>query len=179
MTYLPPRAADGTPLTYAEDHCALRWPLVLLGTAMPILSIVAVTVGAITGTREMAYVTGLFIAILVVTNAGYLPLVWPTGMRIDAEGIRVGGIRYSERHPNRDLRRKPPPPSFQCYHVSSCPWEAVRVLELTTDRTKLRELKRASTSASTRGVKARAGWAVGFYLGMLTAPFMRRPGHPC
>jgi hypothetical protein len=37
----------------------------------------------------------------------------------------------------------------------------------------LRALKRASTSAPTRGVKARAGWAVEFYLGMLTAPFMR------
>jgi hypothetical protein len=47
------------------------------------------------------------------------------------------------------------------------------MLEFTTDRKTLRGLRRASTSAPTRGVKARAGWAVGFYLGMLTAPFMR------
>ncbi|MEO7194224.1 MAG: hypothetical protein ABIZ05_05280 [Pseudonocardiaceae bacterium] len=69
--------------------------------------------------------------------------------------------------------RHHPTPSYQCYHVFSCPWDAVRLLELTTDHKKLRALKRTSTSAPTRGVKARAGWAMGFYLGMLTAPFMR------
>jgi hypothetical protein len=47
------------------------------------------------------------------------------------------------------------------------------MLEFTTDHTKLRELRRASTSAPTRGVKARGGWTLGFYLGMLAAPFMR------
>jgi hypothetical protein len=173
MTYLPPRTADGTPLTYAEDHCALRWPLVLLGTTMPVLFIVVLAVGSIIRTPGTPYVAILSFAIWVFTDARYLILVWPTGVRIDAEGIRIGGIRYAERHPHRNPRRKPPPPSFQCYHVFSCPWEAVRMLEFTTDRTTLRGLRRASTSASTRGVKARAGWAVGFYLGMLTAPFMR------
>lgn len=173
MTYLPPRAEDGTPLTYAEDRCALRWPLVLLGTTMPILFIVVLTVGTIIRAPGTPYVASLFAAIWIFTDARHLMLVWPIGVRIDAEGIRIGGIRYAERYPNRDLPRKSPPPSFQCYHVFFCPWEAVRLLELTTDRKKLRELKRASTSASTRGVKARAGVAIGFYLGMLVAPFMR------
>ncbi|MGH3720338.1 MAG: hypothetical protein ACRDRI_16135 [Pseudonocardiaceae bacterium] len=175
MTYLPPRTEDGTPLTYAEDRCALRWPLVLFGITLPILSIVVLTFGTITRARGpmTAYVSVLFVVIWVVTGACYLTLVWPLGMRIDADGIRIGGIRYAERHPDHKRRRKPPPPSYQCFHVFSCPWEAIRSLEFTTDHKTLRALRRTSTSAPTRGIQARAGRAIGFYLGMLTAPFMR------
>lgn len=161
------------PLTYAEDRCALRWPLVLLGTTLPILFVVVLTVGTITRTPGTPYVASLVVAIWIFTDARHLILLWPTGVRIDADGIRIGGVRYSERHPHRNPHRKPPPPSFQCYHVFSCPWDAVRSLELTTGRKKLRALMKASTSASTRGIKARAGVAIGFYVGILAAPFMR------
>ena len=69
MTYLPPRADDGTPLTYAEDHCALCWPLVLLGTTLPASLVIIFIAGAITHTTSMPYIVGLILTDISYTVA--------------------------------------------------------------------------------------------------------------
>lgn len=171
----------GTPLglrgvaAYAEDRSCLRWPLVVLGTLMPALIVGVVAVGAAVGAGPgVAYLILPPLLIWLVTGARYLPMVWPTGIRIDGDGVRIGGVRRWERKPNRTRRRKAPPASFQHYHVFSCPWRGILALEVTTDRKRLGQLHKTAHRAPSKNLRATGGGpVVGFYLGMLTAPFAK------
>lgn len=158
---------------YAEDRSALRPPLVLLGAILPLIVVLAAAFGVIAHTESVLLIIVIALLLWVFTDARHLMLVWPVGLRVDADGIRIGGVRRAERKPGRKARKKPPPPSFQGYHVFTCPWQGVRSLEVVTDRTRLRELKRESTRAPKSEVHARGGIALGYYLGMLATPFMR------
>lgn len=104
----------------------------------------------------------------VFTNSMYVFVHWPTGIRIDEDGVRVGNVR----HPDAN-RRHPPAPSFQAYRVFAIGWPGVLSMRVVRDRHELRQLAKTSRRATTSGVKARGGAAVGFYLGMLTPPFLR------
>jgi hypothetical protein len=154
----------GTPLgvrgvaAYAEDGSCLRWPLVVLGTVMPVLIVAVVAVGAavLAGTG-IAYMVLPPLVIWLPTGARYLPMVWPTGIRIDGEGILIGGVRRWERKPNRTRRRKPPPASFQHYHVFSCSWRGILSLEVTTDRNRIRALNKTAHRAASKNLRGAGG----------------------
>jgi hypothetical protein len=34
-----------------------------------------------------------------------LPYEWPLGMRLDPDGLRIGGVQWAERHPGRRWRK--------------------------------------------------------------------------
>jgi hypothetical protein len=34
-----------------------------------------------------------------------LPYEWPLGMRLDPDGLRIGGVQWAERHPGRGWRK--------------------------------------------------------------------------
>lgn len=153
---------------YAEDHASLRPVVVSLAVGMLIVMVVTAVLGAVTG--QAAYLAPFVVAVvvLVFTNSLRIFVHWPTGIRIDADGVRIGNVR----HPDAN-RRRPPAPSFQAYRVFSVPWAGVLDMRVVRDRRELRAMTTTSRRASTGGVKARGGVAVGFYLGMLTPPWMR------
>jgi hypothetical protein len=170
---------DAVP-QYAEDGCARRWPLLVLGLGMPVLVVLCIVGGLTTGHHQgFTLLVGIAVCVWVFTDARLVFLYWPTGIRIDGTGIRIGGVRRAERHCAGEPKpcapgRKPPPPSSQCYQVFSVPWAGVRSLTVVTDRRESRRLRKRSLRGSTDGVRrARGGQLVGFRLGMLVPPFIR------
>jgi hypothetical protein len=153
---------------YAEDHAALRPVVVALGVGMTIIMLVSAVLGGVTGQAGYLLPFVIALVVLVFTNSMRIFVHWPTGIRIDADGVRIGNVR----HPDAN-RRHPPAPSFQAYRVFGVPWAGVLEMRVVRDRRELRAMTTTSRRASTRGVKARGGLAVGFYLGMLTPPMMR------
>ncbi len=169
---------DAVP-PYAEDGCARRWPLLVLGLGMPVLIVLCIVGGLATGDRGFALLAAVPLSLWIFTDARLVFQYWPTGIRIDGTGIRIGGVRRAERHRAdepipRAPRRKPPPPSFQCYQVFSVPWAGVRSLAVVADRAELRRLRKHSRRGPTQGARrAGGGQLVGFWLGMIVAPFTR------
>lgn len=153
---------------YAEDRAALRPGVVLLGIGMPVIVVLAVVLGGVTGSEAYLAPAAVALFVWIFTNSMRIFVHWPTGIRIDQGGVRIGNVRQPDAN-----RRHPPAPSFQAYRVFSVGWPGVLSMRIVRDRDELRRLAKQSRRASTAGVKARAGTAVGFYLGMLTPPFLR------
>ncbi len=141
---------------------------VLLGIGLPSIFVLAAVAAATTGQDAYLIVAAIALFGWIFSNSMYLYVNWPTGIRVDEDGVRIGNVR----HPSANGRR-PPAPSFQAYRLFSVPWQGVLSVRVERERGQLRQLTRTSRRASTRGVKQHGGLAVGFYLGMLTPPFMR------
>lgn len=155
--------------TYTEDRAALRPTLVILGVGLPVIVVTCAVAGGITGQTGLIVPAALALIVWIFTNSVRVFVHWPTGIRIDEAGVRIGNVH----RPTPKRRRRPPAPSFQAYQVFSVKWSGVLAMRLSTDRHELRQLSRQSRRASTKGTSARGGMAIGFYLGMLTPPFMR------
>lgn len=177
MTYDDPRTAAIRYPVYAEDHCALRWPLLLFGVAFPALAVALFVLAVITKDIGLVLPIMALLIVTVATGGRYVGLNWPTGIRLDGAGVRIGRVRHAERHPNRKPRKKLPVPAGQCWQVFSCNWDGVKSISVVTDRETLRQLRktvrRAPTGGSTGRVRATAGGSQGYALGMLIPPYMR------
>lgn len=155
-------------ISYAEDRAALRPIAVTIGIGMPIVVVLATILGTVTG--QLAYLVPAAVALLVwvLTKSMYVFAHWPTGIRIDQDGVRIGNVGSPDAN-----RRHTPAPSFQAYRVFAVTWPGVLSMRVVRDRQELRQLTRTSRRAPTTGIKERGGAAVGFYLGMLTPPLLR------
>jgi hypothetical protein len=159
---------DTGPTYYAEDRCALRWPLYLLGIAPLTLATVWMVLAGTAGQW------GLFCVGDVLAGSGLAGLLllrwnWPTGIRVDAAGIRIGGVRRAERQGLLlRLRRKPVRTYNQRDEVFTCPWDGAWRLAVVSDRHALREMFRQA-----RACRYGDGWGHVTPLGWLSAPFMR------
>ena len=152
--------AEGT-IVYAEDHCALRWPLVFQAVFWPILLAATIIVLIVTGDPDLSF---LPLIPLAGTAFGIISLVInrPVGIRVTAGGVSIGGVHRQHRrqgHHSGDPGSLPPA-SAQRTQVFSCPWPAIRRIEVVTGRTRMKELARARRDG---GMLA---------LGALWAPFM-------
>ncbi len=158
---------DPAPLTqstvlYAEDHCALRWPLVFHAVVWPVLLAATIVVLIVNPNPNLGF---LLVIPLGGTGFGIIGTVInrPTGIRVTHAGVSIGGVRRQhhrhERHPGGGSGSLPPA-SAQRTQVFSCPWPAIRHIEVVTGRPRMRELAR---SRSDGGILA---------LGTLWAPFM-------
>jgi hypothetical protein len=154
-------------IDYAEDRAALRPVAVLLGVGMLVVLVAAAVLGGVTGQQGFLLVAAVALIVWIFSNSMYIFVNWPTGIRIDRDGVRIGNVRRPDAN-----RRRPPAPSFQAYRIFTVPWAGVLSMRVVRDRHELKQLARTSRRAGTRGVRARAGQAVGFYLGMLTPPFL-------
>ena len=159
MTY-PDSTANG----YTEDHCALRWPLVLSGFGFPLLLAAVLVLGITTKNGLLALLLPVVVILWGLSRGFSLPYVWPTGIRLDDKGVRIGGVGWAEHHPGRKRHRTPVAPG-QRYYVFSCPWEAVERICIVTDRQELRTLSKRSWAGGPPGHRV--------LLGMLTAPYAR------
>jgi hypothetical protein len=154
---------DAPTGAYAENHCALRWPLMLTGLYAPVIALAVFALG-------LALQDGaLYWPALAVLGLGFvawsfrgelLPYVWPAGIRLDAGGVRIGGVRWAEKHPGR-VRRKATVP-HQYGQVFSCSSDGVRRIGVTRNRQAIKVLIRHAY----HGRKPTP-------LGNLAAPFMR------
>jgi len=155
---------------YAEDRCALCWPLVLcslLAAAAAMALIASCVVGTIaTGSRVFAALGGA-----VSPFISYWCYVcwssWPTAIRVDPEGIRIGSVRGTVRQRVRALRSADPLPPVRVY---ACSWSAVRGIAV-ADGSALRPLVNQPAKHAANG--RRRSRSLGNRQGYLEAPFMR------
>lgn len=146
-------------LYYAEDYAALRWPLLAAGIAAPVIA-VASAVAAIV-LQNMALLVVCLLALTTWIVRGQLsPYVWPTGIRLDEKGIRIGGVRWADQHPGR-IHPRPTVPR-QWSQEFRCSWAAVQRIGVVTDRQTIKTMIRHSY----HGRKPTP-------LGNLATPFMR------
>jgi hypothetical protein len=87
----------------------------------------------------------------------------PAGIRLDSDGVRIGGVRWSERHPG-EVRSGTAIAPRQYSQVFACPWGGVLRIGVANDRQTLSWLARES--GYRHGLQGTA-------LGDLAAPFMR------
>ena len=139
---------------YAENHSAMRWPYafhIAFWACVLIAGVAWLSVGANFGVAIVAAVGTIgLLSSLVITR-----IMWPTGIQVSTDGIRIGGIGR-RRRPGRDL----PWGDAQRKQVFFCPWDAVRRAAVVTDQATLRN---AADLRKGRAVK----------LGVLWAPFAR------
>lgn len=148
---------------YAEDHCALRWPPLTAGLLVPVfaLALIALSFAVTIKALSWSSIAVAFLAMIVWGAWGQLlPYVWPTGIRLDSWGVRIGGMQWAERHPGRTRRKATVPRQYS--QVFSCPWEGVRRIGVTSNRKAIRMMIRGAY----HGRKPTP-------LGNLAAPFMR------
>lgn len=148
---------------YAEDRCALNWRLLAAGLYAPV-AVIALFVVTLATPLSRAWVVPL-LGIMALVGAWVvfgqvLPYVWPTGIRLDTEGIRLGGVRWAERHPGRTRSKATVP--HQYGQVFTCSWDGVQRIGLTRNRKAIRVLVRGAA----HGRRPTP-------LGNLAAPFMR------
>src|ERR1700722_7760093 len=120
----PPTARRGASNGYAEDHSALTWPLLTTGLYAPALAI-ALFIAALIVQAPALYWSAFGILLVtvaawVVTSASFLQYFWPLGIRLNADGLRIGGVRWAERHPGRTRASKATVPK-QYSQVFGCP----------------------------------------------------------
>jgi hypothetical protein len=162
----------GEPAHYSEDHCALRPPLVFNGLFWPLLVVASFI--CLLVTNSSGFMLGVVVGIVGSLALGGLALGqgWPIGIRVGTAGVRIGGIRRSERLAARQRQepRQIPRARTQRRQVFSCPWEAVQRIEVVTDR---REIRRyAKLGRNVGGTRLEAATRT-MRLGLLTSPYMR------
>jgi hypothetical protein len=94
MSRLDGQRVSGQPASYAEDHRALRWPLVFHGVFWSLLIAGWLCLLGVTRDPNLSFlIASLGMGYALSTGSTGLLVTWPTGIRIDADGIRIGGIR--------------------------------------------------------------------------------------
>lgn len=153
-----PQTGTGT-VYYTEDHGALRWPLLVAGLAAPAIAL-ASAVAAIAAQNVPLLVVCLLALAVWMIRGQLLPYVWPAGIRLDDEGVRIGAARWADKHPGRTHPRPTVPRQWS--QEFRCPWPAVQRIGVVTDRQAITTMIRYSP----HGRKPTP-------LGNLATPFMR------
>jgi hypothetical protein len=151
---------------YAEDHCALRWPLLAWGLYVPAALVAGAFALALTVSAEWLIAIA-FIPGFALIPIGLLYRNWPTAIRIDEYGIRIGAVGSRRA----DGRR--PRVTHQNWGLFSCPWSGVSGLSVVTEPTRIRELRTSAEFYTLSNRWGRPSGMTGCMLGVLTAPFMR------
>jgi hypothetical protein len=141
----PAHANGGSPAYYAEDRAAVNGPLVFNGVFW--LPLFAATSLGIAATGSILLLIPSLVALCgFMLTLGTFGLVWcwPIDIRIDDEGIRIGGLRRAARRARKGQPKFPPMPNRQRGEVFSCPWDAVLRVEVVTDRSELKKLRKAA-----------------------------------
>ena len=122
-----PAPPTQSTVLYAEDHCALRWPLIFHAVLWPILLVAASIVLIVHQNPNLSYLltiplagTALGIIAAVINRA--------TGIRVTHTGVSIGGVRRQHHrqghHPGSSGPL--PPATAQRGYVFSCPWPGIR-----------------------------------------------------
>lgn len=145
-------AGQDIGLIYAEKRCALTWPLLLTGLVATVVGGVLVLLCGLYGflINRAFFVAEAAALGWTVFWARLLRSRWPTGIRVDAAGIRIGDARA--------LRFA----TTESYTVFACPWTLVRrILVIETGSRRSRARRRqgaASDDSASRSGDVRPHW---------------------
>jgi hypothetical protein len=137
----------------------LRWPLLAFGLAAPVIVVASAVTAIVLQNVPLLVVCVLALAAWLACGQ-LLPYVWPTGIRLDEKGVRIGGVRWADQHPGRTHPRPTVP--RQWAQEFRCPWPAVQRIGVVADRQAIKMMIRYSY----HGRKPTP-------LGNLAVPFMR------
>ena len=140
----------------------MRWPVVFHGVFWLSLTAGLLSASFVFPPLQSPPYAALMACSLIAAMGGTGLLItnWPTGIRVDAAGIQIGGIRRAGRRGRAGAGRLPPA-SAQRRAVFFCPWDDLHLAQVVTDRRELRRLSRLGRGGTiTR-------------LGLLWSPFMR------
>jgi hypothetical protein len=153
-----PQTGTGT-VYYTEDHGALRWPLLATGLVAPVIAL-ACAVAAIVLQNVLLLVVCLLALAIWMVRGQLLPYVWPASIRLDDDGVRMGAVRWVDKHPGRTHPRPTVPRQWS--QEFRCPWPAVQRIGVVTNHQAIKTMIRYSP----HGRKPTP-------LGNLATPFMR------
>lgn len=174
----PPYQPVRTP-EYAENGCGRTTGQNLRVLALPTVIFLAMVTGLLVG----AWAIAAFLAVCLVLSGGIavivLALAWPLGIRIDARGIRIGGVEAQEKGRSRvQNRQKPISGLTRAMHVYSTEWTGVRRVRVITDPQELQAV-RANARSPRNGFPGAwwvglgyAAWAPGRFLSAGTGAVM-------
>lgn len=166
MTFSMNATSDGLgrsgPAVYAENHSAMRWPVVFHGVFwLSLTAGLALSSFLFPPLQSPPYAALIACSLIAAMGGTWLLIInLPTGIRVDAAGIQIGGIRRAGRR-RRARAGRLLPASAQRRAVFFCPWDDLHLAQVVTDRSELRRLsKLARGGPITR-------------LGLLWSPFTR------
>jgi hypothetical protein len=146
--------AQQAVILYSENHSAIRWPYYFHLVLWVLVVAASVVATIINGNPNWAWPVTIGLSGTILGTV-ITVMMWPTGIRVSVDGIRIGGVSRARR-PSRGL----PWGDGQRKQVFFCPWDGVRRAAVVTDRARLRD---AADLRRGPGVK----------LGVLWAPFAR------
>lgn len=160
---------------YAENGAARVGRRLAIPIVTWSLLLIAIVASAVAGALPLTVVFVIVLAMLGLIQVTSLMTSLPLGIRIDQQGIRIGGVEAAEAGRSRVRPRDKPIQGFtRSMHVYSCDWEGVRRIKVLTDPV---QLKAMSTSFN-RGVAEYRGawwdalgtapWAPGRFVDVLT-----------
>jgi hypothetical protein len=151
---------------YAEDHCALSLPLLAMGLFGPVALFVLCMALGFTVSPEWFVAAG-FTPVCCMVPISLLYRNWPTGIRVDERGIRIGEVAS-----NRAERRKPTI-THQNWAEFSCPWSGVREMFVVTDPDQVMLLRTSPEYFTLSNRWAKPNDMTGCTAGVLVPPLMR------
>ena len=162
--------SQNRPPEYAENRCAWSGQRAVRTLWLPSLLLVGIVVAAVLGSLGAALILLIFfLAFALLSTMAVITRV-PLGIRMDAQGIRIGGVEAAERGRSRVQRRDKPIQGFtRAMHVYSCDWQGVQRIKVLTDRQELAMMARSSggpreTSGIWWAFLGAAAWAPGRFI---------------
>ena len=129
------------------------------GLAAPVIAVGCAVAAIVLRTAPLLVVCLLSVAVWMARGQ-LLAYVWPAGLRLDQEGVRIGAVRWADKHPGRTHPRPTMPRQWS--QEFRCPWPAMPRIGVVTDRRAIKTMIRYSY----HGRKPTP-------LGNLATPFMR------
>ena len=127
-----PRLAEQPPQfrppEYEEDGSARTTRMYLGALMIPGLLCVGIVASAVLGSVGVAAILAVLLLFFAFLSSTILSTRLPLGIRMDAQGIRIGGVRGNRVH-----RDKPIQGFTRAMHVYSCDWQGVRRIKVLTE----------------------------------------------
>jgi hypothetical protein len=137
---------DSPPVYYAEDRSAVNGRLIFHTLFWPAVVVVCVVSSSVL--TELVTFLPAVLALYGWSRSSIGPfglyMCWPIGIRVDAAGIRIGGIRRAARIADETKKPWTSAPVQHRREVFFCPWGAVQRVTVVTDKDELKKLRRAS-----------------------------------
>ncbi|MFC1431573.1 hypothetical protein ACEZDB_13055 [Streptacidiphilus sp. N1-3] len=151
---------------YAEDHSALSLSLLGTGLVGPVaLFGLCLALGFTVGPGW--FVGAGFTPVYCMVPISLLYRNWPTGIRVDEQGVRIGAVA-SKRAEHRN-----PTVTHQNWAVFSCPWSGVREMFVVTDPDKVMRLRTSPEYDTLSNRWAKPKSMLSCSVGVLIPPLMR------
>jgi hypothetical protein len=151
----PPRRVP----EYAEDGSARSAGMITMALLLPTLALIGVIAAAAAGSVGAAAVLAVLLLFFGFLAVPGLMTRLPLGIRMDGQGVRIGGVAAAEKGRGRVQPRDKPIQGFtRAMHVYACGWDGVRRMKVLTDPVELRAMA-ATISTKTPDGYAGAWWS--------------------